>query len=139
MENASFIQYSNIYQFDKLCVTPSESALCKFQRFRQTRIETIQRCPPGTCVRVENEVISLHNSPRWNPQNRYIYTTRLHESRIQIYRTKIQITLKTIERPATDKMQMGLRALKNNQWRPQPCPGQAGRVTLLTTSISKPA
>src|SRR3954469_2884586 len=84
----------------------------------KTRIETIQRCPPGTFVRVENEVITLHNSPRWDPQNRYIYTTRLHESRIQIYRTKIQITLKTIERPATDKMQMGLRALKNNQWRP---------------------
>src|SRR3954467_14254534 len=28
-------------------------------------------------------------------------------------------------------MQMGLRALKNIQWRPYPCPGQAGRVTLL--------
>src|SRR3954471_2074666 len=114
MENASFIQYSNIYQFDKLCVTPSESALCKFQRFRQTRIETIQRCPPGTCVRVENEVIPLHNSPRWNPQNIYIQQ-RLKESRIQIYSTKIQITLKMIQRPTTDKMQMGLRALKNNQ------------------------
>src|SRR3954470_10029396 len=80
----------------------------------KNRIETIQRCPPGTCVRVENEVISLHNSPRWNPQNNIYIQQRLNESRIQIYRAKTQITLKTIERPATDKMQMGLRALKNN-------------------------
>src|SRR4051812_24014204 len=41
----------------------------------KTRIETIRRCPPGTCVRVENEVITLHNSPRWDPQNGYIYNT----------------------------------------------------------------
>src|SRR3954462_2271969 len=61
----------------------------------KTRIETIQRCPPGTFVRVENEVITLHNSPRWNPRNRYIQQ-RLKESRIQIYNTKIQITFKTI-------------------------------------------
>src|SRR3954465_4339892 len=94
-------------------VTPSESTRCKFSASRQTRIETIQRCPPGTFVRVENEVITLHNSPRWDPQNRYIQQ-RLKESRIQIYNTKIQITLKTIERPATDKMKIELRALKNN-------------------------
>jgi hypothetical protein len=24
---------------------------------------------------VENEVITLHNSPRWDPQNRYIYNS----------------------------------------------------------------
>src|SRR3954467_7759481 len=90
----------------------------------KTRIETIQRCPPGTFVRVENEVISLHNSPRWNPQNRYIQR-QLNESRIQIYNTKIQITWKTIQRPSTDKMQIELGALKNNQWHPYPCPGQA--------------
>src|SRR3954465_2841434 len=52
---------------------------------RQTRIETIRRCPPGTCVRVENEVITLHNSPRWDPQNRYIQ----HDSLSQEYRYKI--------------------------------------------------
>src|SRR4051812_20613251 len=71
--------------FQSYCdiVTPSESALCKFQRSRQTRIETIQRCPPGTCVRVENEVITLHNSPRWDPQNRYIY---ISDSKSQEYR-----------------------------------------------------
>src|SRR3954471_21090545 len=98
-------------------LTPSNWPYASFSDSRQTRIETIQRCPPGTFVQVENEVISLHNSPQWNPQNGYIQP-RLKESRIQIYNTKIQITLKTIQRPRTDKMQIELRSLKNNQWRP---------------------
>src|SRR4051812_9838390 len=96
---------------------PQNRPYASLSKIRQTRIETIQRCPPGTFVRVENEVITLHNSPRWDPQNRYIYNS---DSRVKntdiIY--KDQITSKTIERPATDKKQMGLRALKNNQWRP---------------------
>src|SRR4051812_38541678 len=96
---------------------PQNRPYASFSASRQTRIETIQRCPPGTCVRVENEVITLHNSPRWDPQNRYIQL-RLKEARMKIYSTKIQITLKMIQRLTTDKMQMGLRALKNNQWRP---------------------
>src|SRR3954467_400692 len=96
---------------------PQNRTYASLSKIRQNRIETIQRCPPGTFVRVENEVITLHNSPRWDPQNRYIQQ-RLNESRIHILYTKIQITLKMIERPTTDKMQMGLRALKNNQWRP---------------------
>src|SRR3954468_10966511 len=100
-----------------LTITPLNQPYASFSASLQTRIETIQRCPPGTCVRVENEVISLHNSPRWNPQNIYIQQ-RLNESRIQIYNTKIQIFWKTIQRPSTDKMQIELRALKNNQWRP---------------------
>src|SRR3954470_9486509 len=98
-------------------VTPSDRPYASFSDSRQTRIETIQRCPPGTFVRVENKVIPLHNSPRWNPQNRYIQQ-RLKESRMKIYSTKIQITLKMMQCPTTDKMQMGLRALKNNQRRP---------------------
>src|SRR3954467_7326254 len=101
---------------NKVGVIPSDRSYASFSDSRQTRIETIQRCPPGTFVRVENEVIPLHNSPRWNPQNRYIQQ-RLKESRIQIYNTKIQITWRMLQGPTTDKMQMGLRALKNNQWR----------------------
>src|SRR3954467_10698884 len=51
---------------------PQNRTYASLSKIRQTRIETIQRCPPGTFVRVENEVITLHNSPRWDPQNRYI-------------------------------------------------------------------
>src|SRR4051812_8389507 len=96
---------------------PQNRPYASFSETRQTRIETIQRCPPGTFVRVENEVITLHNSPRWDPQNRYIHNTTPGVKNTDI-QYKIQITLKTTERPTTDKMQMGLRALKNNQWRP---------------------
>src|SRR3954465_11459334 len=68
-------------------VTPSNRPYASFSDSRQTRIETIQRCQPGTFVRVENEVITLHNSPRWDPQNKYIYNS---DSMSQEYRYNIQ-------------------------------------------------
>src|SRR5215216_840189 len=58
----------------KIDVTPSNRPYASFSASRQTRIETIQGRPPGTCLRVENEVIPLHNSPQRDPQNRYIYS-----------------------------------------------------------------
>ena len=53
------------YFISSICniVTPLNRPYESFSAFRQTRIETIQGRPPGTFVRVENEVIPLHNSP----------------------------------------------------------------------------
>src|SRR3954471_4474001 len=56
-------------------VTPSESAPCKFQRNPPNPRRNDSKVPTRHLRAGGNEVITLHNSPRWDPQNRYIYNT----------------------------------------------------------------
>src|SRR3954463_8788214 len=102
----------------KDCVTPSESALCKLQRFPPNPHRNDSKVPTMHLRAGGKRSNNITQQSSMGPTKQIYIQQRLKESRIQIYCTKIQIILKTIERPATDKMQMGLRALKNNQWRP---------------------
>src|SRR3954470_19389790 len=93
-----------------LSVTPSESALCKFQRFPPNPHRNDSKVPTRHLRAGGKRSNNITQQSSMGPTEQIYIQRRLKESRIQIYRTKIQITLKTIERPATDKMQMGLRA-----------------------------
>src|SRR3954471_10012392 len=92
-------------------------ALCKFQRNPPNPHRNDSKVPTRHLRAGGKRSNNITQQSSMGPTEQ-IYTTRLLESRIQIYGIKIQITLKMTERPTTDKMQMGLRALKNNQWRP---------------------
>src|SRR3954468_4019793 len=100
------------------CVTPSESDLCKFYRNSPNPHRNYSKVPTRHFRAGGKQSNNITQQSSMRPTEQIYIQQRLKESRIQIYGTKIQITLKTMERPTTDKMQMGLRALKNNQWRP---------------------
>src|SRR3954468_5443500 len=98
-------------------VTPSESALCKFQRNPPNSYRNDSKVPTRHLRAGGKRSNNITQQPSMGPTEQ-IYNS---DSRSQEYRyteQRPQITLKTTERPTTDKMQMGLRALKNNQWRP---------------------
>src|SRR4051812_27178193 len=99
-------------------VTPSESTLCKFQRCPPNPHRNDSKVPTRHFRAGGKQSNNITQQSSMGPTEQIYIQQRLNESRIHIYRAKTQITSKTIERPATDKMQMGLRALKNNQWRP---------------------
>src|SRR3954464_12766627 len=99
-------------------VTPSESDLCKFERNPPNPHRNDSKVPTRHFRAGGKRSNNITQQSSMGPTEQIYIQQRLNESRIQIQYTKIQITLKMIERPTTDKMQMGLRALKNNQWRP---------------------
>src|SRR4051812_5407346 len=78
-----------------LDVTPSESALCKFQRNPPNPHRNDSKVPTRHLRAGGKRSSNISQQSSMGPTEQ-IYTTRLHESRIQIYGTKIQITLKTI-------------------------------------------
>src|SRR3954470_20647577 len=99
-------------------VTPSESGLCKFKQSSPNPHTNDSKVPTRHFRAGGKQSNNITQQSSMGPTDQIYIQQQLEESRIQIYGTKIQITLKMIQRPTTDKMQMGLRALKNNQWRP---------------------
>src|SRR3954463_1218323 len=99
-------------------VAPSESDLCKFEKNSPNPHRNDSKVPTRHFRAGGKQSNNITQQSSMGPTKQICTQQRLKESRIQIYNTKIQITCKTIQRPTTDKMQMGLRALKNNQWRP---------------------
>src|SRR3954469_13603788 len=98
-------------------VTPSESDLCKFEQNSPNPHRNDSKVPTRHFRAGGKRSNNITQQSSMGPTEQiYITATQRVKNTDIIY--KIQNTLKTIERPATDKKQMGLRALKNNQWRP---------------------
>src|SRR3954470_7288162 len=102
---------------DMPCVTPSESTLCKFQRIPPNSHRNDSKVPTRHFRAGGKRSNNITQQSSMGPTEQ-IYTTATQRVKNTDIIYKIQITLKMIERPTTDKMQMELRALKNNQWRP---------------------
>src|SRR5215216_6782531 len=99
------------------CVTPSESALCKFERNPPNPHRNDSKVPTRHLRAGGKRSNNITQQSSMGPTEQ-IYTTATQRVKNTDIIYKIQITLKTIERPATDKMQRGLRARRNNQWHP---------------------
>src|SRR3954470_16384641 len=98
-------------------VTPSESALCKFQRNPPNPHRNDSKVPTRHLRAGGKRSNNITQQSSMGPTEQ-IYTTATQRVKNTDIRYKDPNHLEMIERPTTDKMQMGLRALKNNQWRP---------------------
>src|SRR3954466_5347798 len=112
------VGYRSVFEFkNKKVVTPSESDLCKFEQNSPNPHRNDSKVPTRHFRAGGKRSNNITQQSLMGPTEQvYITATQRVKNTDIIY--KIQITLKTVERPTTDTKQMGLRALKNNQWRP---------------------
>src|SRR4051794_40414579 len=102
---------------DRISVTPSESDLCKFEQNSPNPHRNDSKVPTRHFRAGGKRSNNITQQSSMGPTEQiYITATQRVKNTDILY--KIQITSKTVGRPTTDKKQMGLRALKNNQWRP---------------------
>src|SRR3954453_11488879 len=104
-----------LIQRQKIGVTPSESDLCKFGQNSPNPHRNDSKVPTRHFRAGGKRSNNITQQSSMGPTEQiYITATQRVKNTNIIY--KIQITSKTVERPTTDKKQMGLRALKNIQW-----------------------
>src|SRR3954466_9561076 len=98
-------------------VTPSESDLCKFEQNSPNPHRNDSKVPTRHFRAGGKRSNNITQQSSMGPTEQIYITSTQRVKNTDIW-YKDPKHLEKTERPTTDKMQMGLRALKNNQWRP---------------------